>query len=453
MTIMNVKQIIAAAFTLILFFPVLNLWAASIMDSKHNLSVSGPGPVKSVTESRICIFCHTPHQARRDVPYLWNRADSTINYTTYESSTLHATVGQPSGASKMCLSCHDGTIALGSVLSRTGEIPFAGGIRFLPEGDTLIGADISDDHPVSFVYDEALAAANGELAPPSGLNNEVKLDKSNLLQCTACHDPHIDVYGKFLVKPNKFSALCTTCHQRTDWEISSHAVSVAVWNGAGTDPWQHTPYTTVNENGCENCHRPHAAGGHARLLNYAIEEDNCLVCHSGNVAVKDIETELVKPYAHPVQDYTGVHDAAEDFTSLVSKHVECVDCHNPHRVDNSAAVAPDVPGPLRGVKGISESGTPVAESAFTYEICFKCHASPSTTTCPARARRSPPSSSRPRRLSIRTGSEPTKLYPVGETEAASNVRSWLRSEVPAMSGVRPLIPQQATFFGRCRLSC
>lgn len=348
--------------------------AADIKVTSHNLSISGPGPIKSITEDRICIFCHTPHNARRDVPYLWNRADTTVNYTTYESSTLYATVGQPTGASKMCLSCHDGTIALGAVLSQPAEIPFAGGIRFLPAGPSRLGTDISDDHPVSFLYDSALAAANVELVEPSALPQEVKLDKADMLQCTACHDPHDDTYGNFLVMENSFSSLCIACHDRTDWDLSAHANSQATWDGSGTDPWPHTGYTTVDENACENCHQPHSAGGHARLLNYAIEEDNCLVCHIGNVAATDIEAQLIKQYRHGVQDFTGVHDAAEDFTTLVTAHVECVDCHNPHRANNSTANAPDVPGPLLGVTGISASNTPVKESAYQYEVCFKCHA-------------------------------------------------------------------------------
>lgn len=357
---------------LVMVIPVT--WTASILDSKHNLSISGPGPVKSTTEEEVCIFCHTPHQARRDVPYLWNRQDMTTNYTTYESSTLYATVGQPSGASKMCLSCHDGTIALGAVLSKIEEIPFAGGIRFLPEGATLLGSDISDDHPVSFLYDDALAASNTELVSPTAITGAVKLDKSSLMQCTSCHEPHDNMHGKFLVMPNNYSALCTTCHDRTDWPISPHATSRATWDGIGTDPWQHTSFTSVAENGCENCHRPHTAGGHSRLLNYLLEEDNCLVCHNGNVAAKDIEAEIIKQYRHGVQDYSGIHDPTEDFTSFPINHVECMDCHNPHRANNNTATAPNIPGSLTGVKGISLNGMQVQEASYLYEVCFKCHA-------------------------------------------------------------------------------
>jgi len=160
--------------------------------------------------------------------------------------------------------------------------------------------------------------------------------------------------------------------------ISSHSVSYAQWNGKAPDPWPNAEYQTVAENGCENCHRPHSAGKHERLLKHAFEEDNCLVCHNGNVAAEavDIENELIKTYRHSAQDYIGVHDAAEDFASgNVSKHVECTDCHNPHQANGDASPGnPRVSGANRGVKGIDAGGQQLAVSQNLYEICFKCHA-------------------------------------------------------------------------------
>ncbi|MCX7016040.1 MAG: hypothetical protein NTW86_26370 [Candidatus Sumerlaeota bacterium] len=87
---------------------------ATIINSRHNLSVSGPGPVRALSEERVCIFCHTPHGGRADAP-LWNRRDSAAAYIPYDSPTLKALPGQPTGSSKLCLSCHDGTIAMGDL--------------------------------------------------------------------------------------------------------------------------------------------------------------------------------------------------------------------------------------------------------------------------------------------------------------------------------------------------
>ena len=310
------------------------IWVAAalggdIQFSKHNLSVSGPGEVKAVSEAQICIFCHTPHSARQDIPYLWNRQDQTVSYIPYQSSTLVARVGQPTGASKMCLSCHDGTIALGAIVSEPEEIPFQGGIRFIPEGPSRIGTDLSDDHPISFVYDSSLAQEKPGLVDPVLLPPAVQLDNTGQLQCTACHDPHDDTFGNFLVMSNLFSGLCTSCHAIDGWQFSAHALSNARWNGQDANPWPNTDFRTVAENGCENCHQPHTAPRPVRLLKQFFEEDTCLVCHNGNVAATDIESELTKPYGHFVQDYLGIHDASEDFSSIgVRPHVECEDCHN-----------------------------------------------------------------------------------------------------------------------------
>ncbi|MBL8881220.1 MAG: cytochrome c3 family protein, partial [Phycisphaerales bacterium] len=205
--------------------------ADSIVNSRHNLSASGPGPVRASTETEVCIFCHTPHGASGEAP-LWNRTSSGANYTTYLSSTTKAAIGQPTGSSRLCLSCHDGTIALGMVQSRTEPIPMSGGITTMPNGHPAhLGTDLSDDHPISFAYSSSLAAANGQLRDPSALSGRVRLENGQL-QCTTCHDPHDDANGSFLVMPNTASALCLECHAPNQWAGSSHATSSRTWNGS-----------------------------------------------------------------------------------------------------------------------------------------------------------------------------------------------------------------------------
>lgn len=198
---------------------------AGITTSKHNLSASGPGTVKASSETQTCVFCHAPHNASTVAP-LWNRASPGGIYTPYTSSTSVAHPGQPTGASLLCLSCHDGTIALGDVLSRGSRIGMAGGATTMPAGNSNLGTDLSNDHPVSFTYNASVAASHGtELANPSILTGKVKLDASGQMQCTTCHDPHDDTNGKFLVVPNNASALCQTCHSKNNWSLSSHKLS------------------------------------------------------------------------------------------------------------------------------------------------------------------------------------------------------------------------------------
>ena len=171
----------------------------------------------------ICKPCHTPHNTKPLPAPLWNHELSISTYTMYDSArspTLDAEVSsQPSGISKICLSCHDGTVAL----ENYGDI--SEGTIFL-FGDPLIGTDLSNDHPISFVYDTSLAIEDGELYDPtaklSGLIGSTGTIAEDLLfegklECSSCHDVHNTkaVAGtKLLLKDNTGSALCLTCHDK-----------------------------------------------------------------------------------------------------------------------------------------------------------------------------------------------------------------------------------------------
>ena len=88
----------------------------TILGSKHNFAVGSTAEVRSSTEQRVCTFCHSPHLPK-PAPVLWSHAESAVaEYGPYSSTTLGSQVGQPGTAdsSKLCLSCHDGTVALDS---------------------------------------------------------------------------------------------------------------------------------------------------------------------------------------------------------------------------------------------------------------------------------------------------------------------------------------------------
>lgn len=187
--------------------------SATIQGSAHDFAALDPN-------QQLCIFCHTVHEADTsvtDAP-LWNHGVTTKNYVVYNSPSLDATPGQPEGASRLCLSCHDGTIAVDSYGDDSGVI-FLG-------GDLAIGADeLSNDHPVSFVYDDALAVLDGELfspsSSPSGLGNTISHDLllNDHLECSSCHDVHngpaaAAVDDNLLVISRVQSQLCLTCHNK-----------------------------------------------------------------------------------------------------------------------------------------------------------------------------------------------------------------------------------------------
>ena len=365
------KKFIIPILLIFLWLPaVIN--SQSIVTTKHNLSASGPGTVKTLGETEICLFCHTPHNKKPMSP-LWNRSDPGLTYILYTSSTLQALPGQPDGSSILCLSCHDGTVALGSVLSRPTAISMSTG-TFMPAGVNNLTKNLRNDHPVSFLYNSSLVSADGQLKDPSAITPPVTLS-SGKMQCTSCHDPHKNIYSDFLVASSQNSNLCNSCHQRTYWNESSHNTSTKTWNGIAPDPWPYTQpeMTTVAQNACESCHNPHNGGSNTMLLKYQAEESNCLDCHNGNAASKNISAQFAKTYRHNIASYINVHDANEP-AQVTNMHVECVDCHNPHAAKNQAASAPAVNGFEAGVRGINQSGAAVDPATNSYEICYRCHA-------------------------------------------------------------------------------
>jgi len=195
-------------------------FGGTIVGSAHDFSTSG------WSGGQICVACHTPHNADTTVQNapLWNHELTQQEFTLYSSGTLDATdIGQPAGSSILCLSCHDGTVALDSFGG------FTGGTFMTGSAVVGLGGDLSDDHPISFTYDAALATTDGALANPTtgsitigggsdtrtGTIQEVLLI-SDQVQCSSCHDVHNTfTNGPRLLKiAINGSALCLTCHTK-----------------------------------------------------------------------------------------------------------------------------------------------------------------------------------------------------------------------------------------------
>jgi predicted CXXCH cytochrome family protein len=247
----------------------------------------------------------------------------------------------------------------------------AGGIYITP-GSANLGTDLSDDHPISFVYSAALSTEDVQLRPPSTLPEQFKLNSFNEVQCTTCHDAHDNQYGDYLVVSNLRSQMCTSCHALSGWGTSSHENSMATTIGSHDNYFKDSKYHTVADNGCLCCHMPHSAGGHERLLHFTKSEDNCLNCHDGSVAQTNLRIDLSKPSRHNVIRYKGIHDPKET-PITAAMHVECVDCHNPHTTQNAPAQAPVASGAINNATGVTASGAFTQKIQYEYEVCFKCH--------------------------------------------------------------------------------
>lgn len=347
--------------------------------NKHNLSATGPG-IPGITrvevEERVCVFCHTPHHANasnlNQTP-LWSRELSGKTYDLYASSTLKSSPQQPTGSARLCLSCHDGTIALGKL---TGGKTIGGLSTPIPVGTANLGEwqarpDLRNDHPISFTY----PLGEQELVESYALPLEVKLE-DGVLQCTACHDPHNDLNRYFLVKDNKQpgSPLCVTCHNKTGWGASSHASLNLIYPSS-------PPKGQEEVFACEACHVPHSAQQPQSLLRGTSEKLTCLLtCHNGalpqNRYGQRVDDAFGKMYRHTVGEAVGAHRGDEDPLRLTksTQHVECVDCHNPHRVNSRVASAPVASGRLEGVKVERLATHEFRLSSTEYDVCFKCHA-------------------------------------------------------------------------------
>ena len=182
-----------------------------ITNSAHDFSGYG------WSGGEICKPCHTPHFSNTDVGFLWNHALTTATYTMFEGNSGTA-VADLDSRSRMCMSCHDGTVALDSF----------GGVN----GTTIIdpagriGTDLTDDHPIgsSAIYPTAASTSYnpqnashrvpgpwGELRLRSWINPSAV--EEWVVGCTTCHTVHnTGNWGHMLRFSNNASHLCLTCH-------------------------------------------------------------------------------------------------------------------------------------------------------------------------------------------------------------------------------------------------
>jgi len=186
-------------------------FAGSIVGTAHDLSGRGMGT------NEICIFCHTPHNAKSpQLAPLWNHASTTATYTLYSSPTMDVPVGQPGNASKTCLSCHDGTVAIDAYGNNAGS-------NFMPgvpgtTGSRNLGINLSDDHPVGIAWQHQTVGESWncetchDFVNPYGIAVRFFGNHPAKVECGSCHNAHSNDLTKFLRKSVAGSALCLHCH-------------------------------------------------------------------------------------------------------------------------------------------------------------------------------------------------------------------------------------------------
>ena len=163
-------------------------------------------------DGEICLPCHAPHNAVSQSAPLWNHEETSATFVLYSSPTLQETPEAPRGPSKVCLSCHDGTVALDSFGGRTGATTI--------DQDALIGTDLSDDHPISIRWSHqtgippGTACLNCHTFSPTTLTTPLKF-YNGYVECATCHDPHNgESYPALLRAPIDGSEICQDCHAK-----------------------------------------------------------------------------------------------------------------------------------------------------------------------------------------------------------------------------------------------
>jgi len=197
----------------------------TILGSSHDLSG------KNIGSDEVCIFCHTPHNAvdssGNGVP-LWSMTDSpSSTFIPYTSTTFDGgTVTALAGPTLVCMSCHDGVVAMNNALM-TNVDPLDDPAEAVmgSNSSALIGIDLSNDHPVGFDYALSLANDNGEgvggateikpLTSPIGSVTIADVLWGTIMTCASCHDVHNPgAGGYFLLQTNFKSGLCLACHAK-----------------------------------------------------------------------------------------------------------------------------------------------------------------------------------------------------------------------------------------------
>ncbi len=241
---------------------------SAITNTKHNLSVGSTQDNRTTDgTTEICVFCHTPHGANisQAVP-LWNRtmSDPTAfqTYADLGSATLDGSIAQVGSVSLACLSCHDGQIAMDSLLnapgSGAGSVVGPGdriGWTFssaqgtmttdgrLTAGIAAISQDLRDDHPVGILY----AAGNV-------VGNETNRLAFTDTDFRVVNTAQINGATYWYVDSNP-----NNVRDRGDMILYSRTDVTAIGGGtiAGTQPYVecascHDPHTTSSQDGSPN---------------------------------------------------------------------------------------------------------------------------------------------------------------------------------------------------------
>ena len=224
--------------------------------SHHGMNYTNPADVDL---QRICIFCHAPHNTYKLSPAnggpavgvgagptapdafdylpLWNHElTGNFAYSMYWNGPGAPQIGakasqaiqngmEMGSVSLLCMSCHDGSVAVNSygntdqpITSQSG-----GGIPISPAYSVGQDNNMQNHHPIGFDYD-AVQAVDTEIAnadsrsftATDSIRDHLYGAGNTQLECASCHSVHnTGNSGESLLwRSDVNSELCLTCHMK-----------------------------------------------------------------------------------------------------------------------------------------------------------------------------------------------------------------------------------------------
>lgn len=244
---MKIPRQMALALALTLA-PGIAFATGGITGTSHDFVGTGTAPTAG-----LCTYCHTPHKAQ-STRLLWNHTMSANTFSWTDASTTTGGTNLPSiapaysGASVRCLSCHDGTVAIGDV-SWFGEGKPAPLSNQMLTGEFQItsgttASDLKGNHPIAvpYPYGDAANTYNGITTGAGVALTEFKADPTASgirlftdtgsgmvggatalktgIECSSCHDPHngATATGDLFLRGNMTGSdsnyICNKCHTK-----------------------------------------------------------------------------------------------------------------------------------------------------------------------------------------------------------------------------------------------
>ncbi|MBI2062189.1 MAG: hypothetical protein HYT64_00625 [Candidatus Yanofskybacteria bacterium] len=232
-------------------------------NSPHDFSGKAAGTNQrsgTAVTTGACTFCHTPHKAQA-TRLLWNH---TLSSNTFNWSDASATVGGTplgpistswTGPTRFCLSCHDGSVAIGDIAWFNRQAWNGGNVIDATKhssGQYNIASpagDLKGNHPVAhpYPYQRTANTYNGNTTGAGTYTPDFNVDPTALgirlfndstgivvagavagstgIECTSCHGVHNEVglvFDEPLLRGTKdgnmtgsgASYICMKCHTR-----------------------------------------------------------------------------------------------------------------------------------------------------------------------------------------------------------------------------------------------